>query len=38
MHVSHLEEVLYGVVPHDVLRVQEVGDGGVGDAKLGAIS
>ena len=34
MDVAHFEQVLHRVVPHDVLGVEEVGDGGVGDAQL----
>jgi hypothetical protein len=34
MDVAHFQEMLDRIVPHDVLRVEEVGDGSVGDAKL----
>ena len=34
LYVAHFEQVLNGVVPHDVLGVEEVGDGCIGDAQL----
>ena len=34
LNVAHFKQVLDGVVPHDVLGVEEVGDGGIRDAQL----
>ena len=34
LYVAHFKQVLDGVVPHDVLGVEEVGDGRIRDAQL----